>query len=276
VLLADGWMAGIPAQPLPPAVPDPARLRNQIVLQLPVEPYPDIATTWRAVTGGWITVNGYSGYAPNYYNALTAASRLADDTMFGPLRRGHDLHVVVADDAADLKASVERQPGVVKTAEARGFSQYRLPRIEPPPIAVTRTIPPAAVRSDCGSANLAAAHDGDERTRWECLEDSAIHGLIVDLGAPAVVTAVAYSVGPEAWTLPTEMLVEASNDAVAWQTLRSGSILGAAITGGLADPQALRVVLPFPAQTARYVKLRPVNQAEGFGWFVSEVEVRGP
>ena len=275
-LLTDGWTARIPAQPPPMPVPAPAALRDGLVLELPVEPYPDIGATWRAATGGWRSVNGYSGYAPNYYTALTMASRLADENMFAPFQRAQDLHVVVADAAVDLKASVERQPGVITTAQGHGFTQYRLPRRETAPGAVLRTIPLAAVRSDCAPASVSRAHDGDESTRWDCLERSEVHGLTVDLGAPATVGAVLYSVGPYAWNVPTEMLVEGSMDGVTWQTMRSGSILGAVIEGGIADPGALRAVLRFPAQSARYVRLRPVNQQEGFGWFVSEIEVRGP
>jgi hypothetical protein len=275
-LLTDGWTARIPAQPPPEPVPAPAALRNGVVLELPVEPYPDIRATWRAATGGWRSVNGYSGYAPNYYTALTMASKIADETMFAPFQRTHDLHVVVADAAVDLKASVERQPGVIVTARGHGFTQYSLPRRETATGAVLRTIPLAAVRSDCAPASVSRAHDGDESTRWDCLERPEVHGLTADLGAPATVGAVLYSVGPYAWNVPTEMLVEGSMDGVTWQTMRSGSILGAVIEGGLSDPSALRAVLPFPAQSVRYVRLRPVNQQDGFGWFVSEIEVRGP
>ena len=276
-LLTDGWTARIPAQPPPEPVPAPAALRDGVVLELPVEPYPDIGATWRAATGGWRSVNGYSGYAPNYYTALTVASRIADETMFAPFQRAHDLHVVVADAAADLKASVERQPGVITTAQGHGFTQYRLPRRETATgAAVLRTMPLAAVRSDCAPASVSRAHDGDESTRWDCLERPEVHGLTADLGAPETVGAVLYSVGPYAWNVPTELLVEGSMDGVTWQTMRSGSILGAVIEGGLADASALRALLPFPAQSVRYVRLRPVNQQEGFGWWVTEIEVRGP
>jgi hypothetical protein len=275
-LLSDGWTARIPAQPPPPTAPAVALLRDRVVLELPVEPYPDIGATWRAVTGGWRSINGYSGYAPNYYTALTVASRLADETMFAPFQRRGDVHVVVADASVELKMVVERQPGVTRTAQGNGFTQYLLPRRETEPGSVLRKIPMAAVRSDCAAASVGLAHDDDESSRWECLEHADVHGLVVDLGTPMLVGAVMYSIGFTAWAVPTEILVEGSADGATWQTLRSGSILGDAIEGGLAHAGALRTVLSFPVQRTRYVRLRPVNQPEGFGWLVSEIEVRGP
>jgi hypothetical protein len=65
-VLADGWGA-IPAQALPPQVPNPAALAGRTVLDLPAGDYPDIAAQYRAVVGGWRTVNGYSGFVPPYY-----------------------------------------------------------------------------------------------------------------------------------------------------------------------------------------------------------------
>jgi hypothetical protein len=246
------------------------------VLHLPVEPYPDLGATWRAVTGGWKSVNGYSGYAPNYYTALTVASKIGDETMFGPLRRDHDLHVILDDSAGDAIAMVGRQPGAALTARRNGFTQYRLPRrAYESTNAAGHSVPIASIRSGCGGAT-GLARDGDERTRWECLQDAERHGLVADTGAPRPLSALVYSVGPYAWNVPTQLAIETSTDGVAWSTVRTGSILGALIEGGLADADALRAVLPFPVHTARYVRVRPVNQSADFGWFVSEIEVRGP
>ena len=276
-LLADGWVARIPARPAPSPVPRPSVLPGQVVLHLPVDPYPDIAATWRAVTGGWRSVNGYSGYAPNYYTALSAAARSADATIFAPFQRDGDLHVVVADGEEKLRALTAGQPEAVMTGQANGFSQYRLPRRPPAALpTAAQPIPLTNVRSKCAAETVGRAHDGDARTRWDCLEHPEQHGLVADLGARRHVSAIAYSVGPYGWNVPTELAVETSLDGADWQTASSGSVLGALIAGGLADPAELRAVVSFAAHDARYVRVRPVNQAEDFVWFVSEIEVLGP
>jgi hypothetical protein len=276
-LLADSWAAPIPAPAPPMTVANPEVLRDQVVLHVPVEPYPDLAATWRAVTGGWKSVNGYSGYAPNYYTALTVASKIGDETMFAPFRRDHDLHVVVDDSAGDALAIVGRQPGAALTARRNGFTQYRLPRrADESTDTPGHVVPIASLRSSCAGASASLARDGDERTRWECLQDAEQHGLVADVGAARALSAVVYSVGPYAWNVPTQLRIETSTDGVAWLLVRTGSILGALIEGGLADADALRAVLPFPVHTARYVRVRPINQSADFGWFVSEIEVLGP
>ena len=75
LVLADGWVSAIPAQPLPPDVPNPAALAGRTVLDLPAGDYPDIAAQYRAVRGGWRAVNGYSGFLPPYYPIVVNASR---------------------------------------------------------------------------------------------------------------------------------------------------------------------------------------------------------
>ena len=275
-ILADGWAAPIPAQLPPPSAADAAMLRSQVVLRLPVATYPDIAATWGAVIGGWKSVNGYSGYAPNYYTALTAASKTADDAMFAPFQRQQDLHVVVDDREAGLMDLTARQPGAVLTARGNGLTHYRLPRRARPDSDVTdRDLPILTVTSDCGPSSVGVTHDGDERTRWECRGNAERQALVADLGVPQPVNGVAYSLGPYWWNVPTELVVETSSDGAAWEIMRTGSILGPLIEGGLADPRVLRATLPFPVRLARYVRIRPVNQPEGFVWFVSEIEVRG-
>jgi hypothetical protein len=179
-IMADGWAAPVPAQPPPAAAPDPAALRGGVVLELPVEPYPDIGATWRAVTGGWRSVNGYSGYAPNYYATLQTASRIADASALDPFRRGHDLHVLVADDATSAREMVERQPGVVPVARGNGLRQYRLPALGPAPAPVRRErLPIDNVMTTCVPADVRLAFDGDDRTLWECVYGPASGPLVI-------------------------------------------------------------------------------------------------
>ena len=69
-----------------------------------------VAPEYQAAIGGWKSVNGYSGYGPNYYPALQDGVRAELDELFEPFRAQQDLHVVVSADATRLRALVERQP----------------------------------------------------------------------------------------------------------------------------------------------------------------------
>ena len=275
-LVADGWSAPIPARDAPASVPDPHALRGQVVLQLPLDPFSDMASTWRAVEGGWRAVNGYSGYGPNYYAALTLAAEAADPALFRPFRRDHDLHVVVADDAAEQNAAVARQPGAVVTARGNGSTQYLLPRRAASPAPVGTRVPIASVDTPCAEELVAVVTDGDPRTLWDCVEPAETHRLTIDLGRRVLVEGVIYSLGPYFWNPPTRLAIETSGDGLRWEPARSGSVLGEFIEGGLADPASLRALLRFAPREARYLRLRPESQREEFAWFVSELEVLAP
>lgn len=276
-LLADGWIARIPAVQVPQAPPDAAVLRGNVVLQLPMDPFSDIAATWRAVTGGWRSVNGYSGYAPNYYEALRLAAERGEDAMFRPFQQDHQLHVVVAEDDAVSMAAIQRQGGAVLTGRGGGLSQYRLPRREaradPPP---GDSRPVVSVHSPCTGEDITRLIDGDERTSWECPGASDVQEVTLDLGSRVGVGAILYSVGAHSWNVPAQLAIDTSIDGVVWEDARSGSVLGEFIEGGLSDSALLGAVLRFPPRTARYVRIRPLAAPAGSVWWITELEVRAP
>ena len=125
-LAVDGW-AWIPAMAVPSGAPAPAVLSAGVVLELPLgEPIGDIAAVYRAVTGGWRTVNGYSGYEPADYAQLREASEKGEDAILRGLIEQGGLHVLVSERAPDLDRMVARQPGVELVGRAGGLTQYRL------------------------------------------------------------------------------------------------------------------------------------------------------
>jgi hypothetical protein len=128
-VLADGWIGRIAVQPAPPPVPGASVLADKIVMELPLgDTYRDIAALWRAVVGGWRTVNGLSGYAPSGYGALVQAAKIGSDELFRPFVDHHDLHVVVFDGNPRLDALVGRQPGAELVARSQEARLYRIPR----------------------------------------------------------------------------------------------------------------------------------------------------
>jgi hypothetical protein len=87
-VLSDGWVDRIAAAPLPDAVPGAALLAGATVLDVPPGILSrDIASVFRAVNGGWKTVNGYSGWWPSYYHALVAAGRAEAEDLVIPFQQ---------------------------------------------------------------------------------------------------------------------------------------------------------------------------------------------
>ena len=124
-VIVDGW-AWIPAHAAPAMPPRPDLLRGGVVLELPAgETIGDIAAVYRAVVGGWRTVNGYSGYEPDEYQQLRDASA-AGKVAFEPLLARGSLHVLVSEDATALNRAVAGYRGSQLIGQSGGLMQYRI------------------------------------------------------------------------------------------------------------------------------------------------------
>jgi len=248
-----------------------------LVLELPLDPLRDVAAQWRAVTGGWRVVNGFSGFEPRHYAALTYASKFEEDPIFIPFRRDADLQVLVLRNAPRLVALVERQPGAVKTAENEWMFQYTLSQRSDGPAAAGEALPIAALDSSCAWPDAGLALDRDEGTRWICPPDpTRPQELRLELEQPSTVGAFVLGMGPFFWETPRSLIVETSLDGEQWDAGWNGSILTNVMDAGMRDPTSMRVIVELPPRQARYVRVRVEGQDPGFHFTVAEAGVHRP
>jgi hypothetical protein len=274
-LLTDGW-ATIPPARAPQAFPDPVGLRGQTVLQLPIGAAHDFAPQYLAVTGGWRSINGYSGYEPRFYEALKQGARFEVDGLFQPFRARGDLYVVVSADQPRLRALVERQPGVVAVGDRDGLLQYRLPRQRTAASRQARTAPLriAAASSSCPEAR--AAIDGQLETRWVCGPQTGREWFQADLGAPVDgVSAVRYMLGESYREFPRALVVETSIDGKAWQPAWKGDVIAPTIEGSLVDPLHAPTTLTFAPRRARFIRMRQTGKDADVSWALPELAILG-
>jgi hypothetical protein len=274
-VLADGWAGPIAAPPAPAEAPDAAALRGGLVIELPLGGYGDIAAQWRAINGGWTLVNGYSGWGPSYYAALALASRFEEDATLLPFQRDRELSVLVGRGEARLIALVERQPGARRVAENEALFQYTLPRRPGSASETDMPVRIADVGTPCDASSLPLARDGDLATRWVCTPAGSRQEMTIDLGRVGTVSAFVQGMGRFSWEAPRYLVVETSVDAQTWEEAWNGSVLERTILAGIADPNSLRIVVPFAPRQARYLRVRPDKQEPGFHWTIAEVEVLG-
>jgi hypothetical protein len=274
-VLSDGWLHRIPVVPGPAVPPGAAVLTRATVLELPPDGgYRDTAAVFRAVRGDWSTINGYSGYFPNYYPGLRYAARAEADDLLVPFRRASDLHVLVPADAPRLTALVERQPGAELVARDGALVHYRLVRSgADPPSTLGEPIAIARLESDCAPDALGFATDADERSVWSCADGSGAPTVVADLGGLHDLGALVHSVGPYADLAPVTVRVETSEDGNEWGEARSGGVLAETVRGGLASPRVLRIAVSFAQRRARYVRLAAVTSEPGVPWTIAELEV---
>ena len=275
-VLGDGWVDHINAAPLPPAVPGAAGLVGATLLETPPDlVFRDIQSVFRAVDGGWKTVNGYSGWSPSYYFPLMGAGRAESDAMMTPFRQLGDLHVLVEQGASRLRSVVEQQPGVMQVASNSSFILYRLPKQDPkaPPVPQGERLPIRELRSECSSTLVSFAVDDNLTTWWQCDAWDERQTLIADLGGARTVGAVVQDLSNQSWLYTSALRVETSADGATWADGWSGSVFERSIVAAMADPKRLRVVVPFPPRSARYIRLRAEPGGPGIPWTIAELEV---
>src|SRR4030095_13819698 len=158
-------------------------------------------------------------------------------------------------DAPRLRALVERQPGVVRTAESATAIQYRLPR-QPmgeavvPPSTVVKV---ASAQASCPPARVLA--DGAFDEVWVCEPQIGTESITLQLGRAAAMDAVRLTLGrPVAF--PRALVVETSMDGESWVPALRGDVLAAFIRGAQASPTRPVILLPFEPRQAGFVRLR--------------------
>jgi F5/8 type C domain-containing protein len=275
-VLSDGWIDRIRAADLPPAVPGADRLAGATVLEAPPDlVLRDIHSVYRAVNGGWRTVNGYSGWGPSYYSAFVGAGRAESADMLTPFQRLGDLHVVVGQDAPRLRAMIEQQPGVTRVASDHALIVYRLPARHGDglPRPAGQQWQPRELRSPCSSGLLSKAMDHDETSLWQCALWDERQALTIDLGGGHTVGSVVNDLGAYSWLFPGALAVDTSEDGTLWTPAWSGTVLERTILAAMDDPKRLRIVVDFPPRQARYVRIRAASGGNDAPWAIAELEV---
>jgi hypothetical protein len=272
---ADGWTT-IDSAPAPPPAPDPRALRGQVVMEWPMSEFPDIAAQWRAVTGGWWSINGYSGWRPGSYWAVVNANRLNDPAALVYFRRAGDVHVIVDRQAPQQIELVSGQAGAVRTAENEWAVQFRLPQqADTTPAAIGAAIPIVARAALCDSSRTGLPPESAEERKWPC-SPGVPQQLVLDLGAPATVAAFAQGLGQYTYLAPGTMAIETSPDRRVWTEVFNGSTLMATIDGAVRVPSAPLLVVPFRPHAARYVRVSVKNEEWNFNFVLAKAAVHSP
>jgi hypothetical protein len=128
----EGWFVDV-TQRVPAPMPAGVIPSDAVVLDLPFEEgFWNALPQYRAVLGGYRTINGYSGYEPPHVLPMRRA--LADlrvDALNSVLKLT-DIYVVIRPGTPDNVArSLVDSPGTVRVADAAGMRVIWLPRLNP-------------------------------------------------------------------------------------------------------------------------------------------------
>ena len=187
-----------------------------MVLEAPPDTiFRDIQSVFRAVDGGWKSVNGYSGWGPSYYNALVGAGRAEADALLTPFQQLGELYVLV-DQAAPRVRDADR------AATRRHTCGQRRARSSS-----TVCLGVRSARSPFRRASVSGRASCDRRvhpdscrrpsmtTRHRCGSASSgtsVRLLTADLGDVRTVGSVVNNLGSFSWLFPGALVVETSED----------------------------------------------------------------
>jgi len=129
LIVVEGWFGGGTVE-VPPPMPAGLIPEGAVVLDLPIVPgYENALPQYRAVVGGYRTINGYSGYEPPFF--VPFADALAErraGTLDRYLSAG-DLYVIIRPGVEPaLSAWLASLPGATRLSVAGDADIYRLPR----------------------------------------------------------------------------------------------------------------------------------------------------
>jgi hypothetical protein len=130
LIVAEGWFVDrIVEAPLPMrrgVIPE-----GSTVLDLPIEEgFYNAVPQYRAVMGGYRTINGYSGYLPPHFTPLRHAIADVYPDALDPYRRQGDLYVILRPGVSNaLVRWLATRRGAEHLFDLDGATVYRLPQI---------------------------------------------------------------------------------------------------------------------------------------------------
>ena len=279
-VIADGWIAHLPLQPLPDRWPASRAGGFAAVLELPLgDVFDDIAAMYRATVHGLPVLNGASGFEPTHYFALKTALEEHDPAALDGLPAGTPVLIVVdkrkytPDECARFFLAGPRVKALGGDERWAFFSAAPSPTAapacsgEPEPIA-------SAAATD-GPVLLRVLTDRNPRTWWATAHAQRVgDALTLELGRTVRPCAVIVSVGEFRMSYPRKLVVETSESGAGWNIVATERTAGLTMRGALSDPKTVPIVIGLARSTARFVRLRLDEPHPSTAWIVTDVAIR--
>jgi hypothetical protein len=277
-VVADAWVGRLPFVDPPPR-PGIEVAGVSSFVELPLgDLYRDVAAMYRSTLVGVPTVNGYSGFEPEYYEALRVALDERDETVLDALASRGPLLI-----ASDRRAAgAERRERWLRDSvrarlagDAGGWSYFLVsPRRPWPEACGGESVAIADARDNDGPVSVADLSDRDPESYWMTPHPQrAGDALLIDLGRPVRPCSVQISLGDRVALFPRELSVATSIDGVTWETAFRGKTAGRAVLAALEHPREAPMKFPIANGAARYVRLSLETGHPSIRWIVTDVVV---
>lgn len=274
-MLVEGWM-DIGIAPVDFRVARPPAGMTAPVLELPAgSVVGDVAAEFRAVIGGYQTLNGYSGNQPPHWGPLITGLGRRDGAVLAEVRRHMEVLVSVhTDDRDGLRSWVmTMHPDAVPVTSSSERTLLRLTKLDAPTPAERGDVPFRIVETSCSPDMAPLAVDGNLSTRWECGHRTRGQRITVDLGQPVTIAGVSPALGPFEYDSPHHLEIDVSESGDDWRRVWDGLTYAPSLTGALQDVRRHEVPIRFDPVEARYVRLTQTGDETPYYWSVAELRV---
>jgi hypothetical protein len=248
-LLVDGMTRPVPVVPPPGKAILPGS-RQAAVMELPIDNADiSVQAMYRSTFHRQPLVNGYSGHFPPHYKVLSLSLWRGDPSALFYLARRRPLVIIVndrLDDGRSFKQMIEAVPGIQSPGASGAGSIFLLPA-------------QAAPREPPIGPALQAS-----------VREAGRYLLEFDVGAPRLLSAVAFPLRRRYEDLAPRMRIETSEDGRTWKESWVGWTGGMAVEATLADPTVAPMRIPIAGVRARYVRVYPAST-----WMKAEMTVQG-
>lgn len=274
-MLAEGWM-DIGSAPVDLEVAKPPAGTTAPVLELPAGIVTgDVDAEFRAVLGGYATLNGYSGNQPPHWAPLARGLGLRDGAIITEVRRHMEFLVSVqTDDRDGFRTWVTTTQGdAVPVASSGNRTLLRLTRLEAVGRMARHVVPFRILETSCAADFASFAADDDLSTRWDCGIRTKGQRIMLDLGQPVTITGISPALGPFEHDAPHHLQVDVSDSRDEWRNVWTGLTYAQSLTGALDDVRRHEVAIWFDPVKARYVRLTQIGDESRYYWSVAELSV---
>jgi hypothetical protein len=277
-VIADGWITRLPLVALPDAWPISRSTGFAAVLELPLgNVFDDAAAMYRAIGHGRPVVNGTSGFEPPHYFTLRTSLAEHDVAALDGFAPGQRLLLVVdkqKDPQGEQRRYLAALPRASLVSEDDRWTLYAVEPPQPTPACQGAALPIRGVATDDAAVDLQVLTDGNPHTWWTTPHAQRVgDALVLDLGQDARPCAVSIAVGEFGASYPRALAIDTSLTGRDWTEVARQRTAGLTMRGSLRDPRTATIVIPLPASTARFVRLRITESHPLIAWMVTDVAV---
>ena len=282
LVLADGWVPRMRVAPIPATVALPGLDSTIPVLEIPMRDlWTDTRAMLRATHHGHPLINGFSGYTPTHYDALSGGIGARDRSVIASLRELGPLVVLVNKDA-DVEGLDEAFVSGADDAHLMYRTPvgpvYRFPAAAPVAAqADVKIVPIAGISASLNVEAVAAMTDGAIATRWTTNAPQALGDEVtITLDGEVAVSRLEMDLGEKRVDYPRGLRVDVRTADGQLATVWNAGTAGPAMLAAMKDRLRIPLAIDFPAGTRAHTITLALTAADPeFRWAIAELRVFG-